>query len=49
MSANSLAGDSVWPKIKHIQTFMGVLATCKNEEDQFKTEGARVVTKDLNL
>ena len=26
---------------------MGVLATCKNEEDPFKKEGTRVVTKDL--
>ena len=49
MTANSVAGDSVWPTIKHIQTFMGVLVTCKNEEDHFKTEGARVVTKDLQL
>ena len=24
---------------------MGVIATCKNEEDPFKNEGARVVTK----
>ena len=26
----------MWPKIKPIQTFMGVLVTCKNEEDPFK-------------
>ena len=28
---------------------MGVLVTCKNEEDPFKNEGARVVTTDLPL
>ena len=38
----------MWPKIKHIQTFMGVLVTCKNEEDPFKNEGARVVTTMLH-
>ena len=26
--------------------FVCVLVTCKNEEDTFKNEGARVVTKD---
>ena len=39
----------MWRKIKFIQTFMGVLVTCKNEEDLFKNEGARVVTTDLPL
>ena len=34
-------------KIKLIQTFMEFLVTCKNEEDPFKNEGARVVTTDL--
>ena len=28
---------------------MGVLVTCKNEEDPFKNEGTRVVTTDLQL
>ena len=28
---------------------MGVIVTCKNGEDPFKHEGARVVTKDLPL
>ena len=37
------------PKIKLIQTFMGVLVTCKNEEDPFKNEGANVVTRDIRL
>ena len=39
----------MWPKIKLIQTFMGVLVTYKNEEDPFKHGGARVVTADLPL
>ena len=39
----------MWPKIKLIQTFMGVLVTSKNEEDPFKNKGARVVTTDLPL
>ena len=43
-AANSVAGGWMWPKIKHIQTFMGVLVTCKNEEDPFKNAGASVVT-----
>ena len=32
----------MWRKIKPIQIFMGILVTCKNEEDTFKNEGARV-------
>ena len=48
-AANSVAGGLMWPEIKLIQTFMGVLVTCKNEEDSFKNEGARVVTTDLRL
>ena len=31
------------------QTFMGVLVTCKNEEDPFDNEAAKVVTADLPL
>ena len=45
-AANYVAGGWMWPKIKLIQTFMGVLVTCNNEEDPFKNEGARVVTTD---
>ena len=48
-AANSVAGGWVWPKTKLIQTFMGVLVTCKNEEDPFKNEGTRVVATDLQL
>ena len=32
-----------------IHSFMEVLVTCKNKEDPFKSEGARVVTTDLPL
>ena len=48
-AANSVAGGWMWPKIKLIQTFMGVLVTCKNKEDLFKNEGVRVITTDLRL
>ena len=48
-TANSVAGDWLWPKIKLIQTFMGVLVTCKNEEDPFKNESASVVITDLQM
>ena len=34
---------------KLIQALMGVLVACKNDEDPFKNEGARVVIKDLPL
>ena len=47
MTADSVAGDWVRLKIKLIQTVMGALVTCKNEEDPFKNKGARVVTTDL--
>ena len=49
LDAISVAGGWVWRKIKLIQTFMEVLVTCKNEEDPFKNECARVVTSDLPL
>ena len=39
----------MWRLIKLIQALMGHHVTCKNEEDPFKIEGARVVTKDLPL
>ena len=44
MPANYVAGGWMWPKIKLIQFFIGVLVTCKNEQDPIKNEGARVVT-----
>ena len=36
-------------KFEHIQAFMHVLDTCKNEEDPIKNEGARVFTRFLPL
>ena len=48
-AAESVVSSWVWPKIKLIQDFIIVLVTCKNEEDPFKNEGARVVTTDLLL
>ena len=32
-----------------IQAFMHVIVTCKNEDDRFKNEGARVFTRFLPL
>ena len=37
----------MWQIIKLVQAFMGLLVTCNNEDDPFKNEGARMVTKDL--
>ena len=34
---------------KLIQAFMHVLVTCKNDDDRFKNEGARVFTRVLPL
>ena len=45
----TVVGGQVWRIIELIQVFMDVLITCKNEEDPFKNEGARVVKKDLLL
>ena len=35
-AANSVIGGRVWRIIKLIQAFIGVLVTCKTEEDPFK-------------
>ena len=35
------------PKLKLLQAFMHVFLTCKNEVDQIKNEGARVLTRFL--
>ena len=40
---NSDVGGGIWPKFEFIQAFMHVLLTCKNEDDQIKNEGARVL------
>ena len=46
----SEVGGRVWGiLIKFIQIFIGLHVTCKYEEDPFKNEAARVVTKDLPL
>ena len=46
---NSGVGVGIWPKFELIQAFMHVFVTCKNEDDQFKNEGARVFTRFLPL
>ena len=40
----TLVQGRICPKFEHIQAFMVVLLTCKNEEDLIKNESARVVT-----
>ena len=44
-AANSVVGGLMQPKLKLIQAFMVVLATCKNEKIQSENEGVRVITK----
>ena len=44
---NSGVGGGIWPKLELIQAFMHVLVTCKNEDDSYKNEGARVFTRFL--
>ena len=44
MAANSEVNVGIPPKFELIQAFMVVLLTCKNVEDAFKNEGARVLT-----
>ena len=46
---NSGVGGGIWPKFELIQAFMHVLVTCKNEDERFKNEGARVFTRFLPL
>ena len=42
-------GGGIWLKFELMQAFMHVLVTCKNEDDRFKNEGARVFTRFLPL
>ena len=42
-------GSGIWPKFERFQAFKHVLVTCKNEDDRFKNEGARVFTTFLPL
>ena len=46
---NSGVGGGIWPKFKLIQAFMHVLVTCKDKDDRFKNEEARVFTRFLPL
>ena len=46
---NSGVGGGIWPKFELIQAFMHALVTCKNEDDRYKNEGARVFTRFLPL
>ena len=48
-AANSVIGSLVWRIIILIEAFMGVIDTCKTEEDPFQNECSRVVIKDLPL
>ena len=43
-TANSVVSDGIWPKFNLVHTLMYVLVTHKDEENQMKNEGARVVT-----
>ena len=36
--------SEIWPNLDLIQAFIIILLICKNEEDLFKNESARVVT-----
>ena len=47
-AANSAVHGQIWSNFQLVQDFMIVLVTCKNEEDPFKDEGARVFTT-LNI
>ena len=42
-AAYYVVSDGIWPEIKLIHTFMYVLVTYKDEENQMSIEGARVV------
>ena len=44
MAANSVVSYGIWTKFKLNHTFMYVLLTYRDEENQMKNEGARVVT-----
>ena len=40
---NSIFSDEIWPKFKLVHTFIYVLVTYKNKEDQMKSECTRIV------
>ena len=45
MAANSAVLGRIMPHFKLVRDIMVVLHTCKNEENLFKNEEARVLTK----
>ena len=47
-AANSIVSDGILPKFKLVHTSMNVLVTYKDDENQMKNEGARVVTTLYN-
>ena len=42
-AVNSVDPGPILPNFKHIQAFITVLVTCKNDEDPFKNESTRVL------
>ena len=42
--SNQTIKNGIWPKFKLIHTFMYVLVTYRDEENQMKNEGDRAVT-----
>ena len=48
-AVNSVVSGGIWPKFKLFQAFIHLQVTSKNEEDQIKNEGDRVVTTFLPL
>ena len=42
---NSKVSGGILPKFELIQAFIVVLATCKNEKEPIKNEGARMLTR----
>ena len=49
VAANSAVLSLIWPNFELVRDIMVVLVTCKNEEDQIKNEGARVLTRFYSL
>ena len=48
-AANSIVGYWIWQIFKLVKVFIGVLVTCKDDEDSSKNEGTRVLTTFLPL
>ena len=44
-AANSAVLSLIWPNFELVQDVLDIFVTCKNEEDPFKNEGTRVVTR----